>query len=147
MLQLLPSTFPPELAEAATTHIIGLIGLSDLYVLDSPLTLHGLSYGASAIGDRQQRITKSDTKFLVSTNHTLYLHMCDGFRADQPLYVEVTSPWAKDGRVFIESRIFQGSEGQNLVATCVQEVSGSMYLSCYIIIIDNALTKIPRSRE
>jgi acyl-CoA thioesterase len=135
LLQLLPSVFPPELTQEAATHIIGLVGLSDLYLLDSPLTLYGLSYGIPAIGDRHRNLTKSDTKFLVTTNHTVYFHMCEGFRADELLYVEATSPWAKDGRVFIESRIFQGSEGLNLVATCVQEVSCPNSWNCCIDVI------------
>ena len=49
--------------------------------------------------------------------------MFEGYRADELTYVEVSSPWARDGRAVVESKIFgtvDGTEGV-LIATSVQE--------------------------
>lgn len=125
LLQMAPSSVSFDISQAAKGHILVLAGLSDLYVLDSPLTAHGLSYGIPAIGDHSRTFTKPDTDFLTSTSHTIYFHLHEGFRTDKVLQVEVHSPWASNGRVFIESRIFHGDGQDGLVATCIQEVSYS----------------------
>lgn len=122
LLQVAPSTLSNDVTEAATAHLLILAGLSDLYVLDGPISVHGLSYGIPAIGDYTRTYTKPDTDFLISTSHTVYFHLSEGFRTDEILQVEVNSPWAKNGRVFIESRIFHGEGMGGLVATSVQEV-------------------------
>jgi acyl-CoA thioesterase len=104
------------------SHILAIIHISDFYLLDAPLALHGLSYGTPAIGDPDRKPTRSDTKFLVTLNHTIHFHRLDGWRADGPdggVYVELRSPWAKDGKVLGHSTIF-GRDGV-VIATCVQE--------------------------
>ena len=58
----------------------------------------------------------------MTLNHTIHFHRFDGWRADGPdggVYVELRSPWAKDGRVLAHSTIF-GRDGV-VVATCAQE--------------------------
>jgi acyl-CoA thioesterase 8 len=104
------------------SHILAIIHISDFYLLDAPLALHGLSFGIPAIGDPERKPTRSDAKFLVTLNHTIHFHRLDGWRADGPdggVYVELKNPWAKDGRVLAHSNIF-GRDGV-VVATCVQE--------------------------
>jgi acyl-CoA thioesterase len=58
----------------------------------------------------------------VTLNHTIHFHWFDGWSADGldgGVYVELRSPWAKDGRVLAHSTIF-GRDGV-VVATCAQE--------------------------
>jgi acyl-CoA thioesterase len=104
------------------SHILAIIHIPDFYLLDAPVTLHGLNYGTPAIGDPDRKPTRSDTEFLVTLNHTIHFHRFDGWRADGldgRVYVELRSPWAKDGRVLAHSTIF-GRDGV-VVATYVQE--------------------------
>jgi acyl-CoA thioesterase 8 len=104
------------------SNILAIIHISDFYLLDAPLALYSLSYGTPAIGDPDRKPTRSDAEFLVTLNHTIHFHRFDGWRADGPdggMYVELRSPWAKDGRVLAHSTIF-GRDGV-VVATCVQE--------------------------
>jgi acyl-CoA thioesterase len=117
-LRFVPSSPTPEHVVA---HVSVLAGLSDLYVLDAPLSLHGLSYGIPAIGDRTKTPTVPDVLFLLSINHTVYFHGCQDFKSDDLLQIEITSPWAEKGRVFAESRIFH-EQSKSLLATCIQEV-------------------------
>lgn len=112
-VQIDPSLSSPQ------SHILAIIHLSDIYFLDAPLSLHGISYGTPAIGDKTRSPTKSRTKSLTTLNHTMHFYRQDGFRADEPVYVELTSPWSKNGRALAHSRIF-GKDGV-VIATCVQE--------------------------
>jgi acyl-CoA thioesterase II len=100
-------------------HILGIINLSDYHVLDATLTLSGITFGLQAIGDHSRQPTKSNVKLNTSLNHSIHFHVHDGFRADDLTYIEVTSPWAKDGRSMLSSRIF--SKDGVLIATCIQE--------------------------
>jgi acyl-CoA thioesterase len=112
---------------SARAHILAIIHISDFYLLDSPLALHNLSYGAPRIGDPNRTPTRPDAKSLVTLNHTIHFHLeHDSFHADEGVHVELTSPWAaQDGRVLAHSRIFARNPDHEvvLVATCVQEVS------------------------
>ncbi|EGP90572.1 unnamed protein product [Zymoseptoria tritici ST99CH_1A5] len=56
---------------------------------------------------------------MVSLDHSIYFHSPRDFRADQWLLAEAETPWAGDGRGFVQQRIFT-KEGK-LVASCVQE--------------------------
>lgn len=130
-LQMLSPTLSHELAQLSQTHIITLAGLSDLYVLDAPLSLHNLSYGIPAIGDKLRRSISPDTDLLATTNHTIYFHIYDCISINETFNVEISSPWAKGGRVFCESRIFSGAGQKNLVASCIQEVCNFYYLGYF----------------
>jgi acyl-CoA thioesterase II len=111
---------PPMNSPAGSRgHILGIINLSDYHVLDATLTLSGITFGLQAIGDHSRQPTKSNVKLNTSLNHSIHFHVHDGFRADDLTYIEVTSPWAKDGRSMLSSRIF--SKDGVLIATCIQE--------------------------
>ena len=113
---------PPIKAPAGTlAHLLGMIYLSDYHVMDCPLAIHEADFGLFAIGDHTRTRTSSGMKIMTSLNHTVHFHAHDGFRADELVYVEATSPWAKDGRALIHSKMF--SHNGLLIATCVQEVS------------------------
>lgn len=90
--------------------------------MDCPLVIHGVPHGQWPIGDRSKKATPANMKIMTSLNHTIHFHAHDGFRADELMYIEATSPWAKDGRAMINTRIFS-TQGM-LIATVVQEVCG-----------------------
>jgi acyl-CoA thioesterase 8 len=94
--------------------------MSDYHVLDCPLNIYDFPHGAWAIGDKERRGRSTSLKIMTSLNHTVHFHAHDGFRADELMYIEVSSPWAKDGRAMVNSSIFS-KEGL-LVATVIQEV-------------------------
>lgn len=100
-------------------HTLGLLNLTDYHMLDAAPTLHGLTVGSSPIGQQVRERTRNDIQMYTSLNHTVHFHMHDGYRADELTYIEITSPWAKDDRAVMNSRLFT-KEGQ-LIATCVQE--------------------------
>ncbi|RMZ83279.1 hypothetical protein DV738_g1294, partial [Chaetothyriales sp. CBS 135597] len=109
-------------------HVLGVLSLSDYHVLDFPPSAHGIPFGLAPIGQPVKNTTESHLKFFTSLNHTIHFERNHGFRADQVMYVQVTSPWASNGRAVMNTKIFTGQE--NLVATCVQEA--------YYILKDNA---------
>lgn len=88
--------------------------------MDCPLAIHGVKHGLWEIGDQSRTATPAEMKIMTSLNHTIHFHVHDGFRADDLLYIEATSPWAKEGRAMIHSKIF--SKQGLLIATVVQEV-------------------------
>ncbi|KAL2405752.1 hypothetical protein ABEF95_012156 [Exophiala dermatitidis] len=100
-------------------HILAIVHLSDYHAMDCPLTIHGVDFGLWKIGDKTKTPTPAGMKIMTSLNHTVHFHVHDGFRADELVYIEVSSPWARDGRAMVHSRIF-GKNGM-LIATCVQE--------------------------
>ena len=110
----------PLAAPAGTIpHILGLLNISDYHVLGAAPALHGLSNGLPAIGDESGVGRQMDFSMYTSLNHTVHIHSHD-FRADELLYIEVTSPWTGDGRGLMHSRIFSGRDGR-LLASCTQE--------------------------
>ncbi|KAF2097956.1 hypothetical protein NA57DRAFT_57128 [Rhizodiscina lignyota] len=117
-----PISTPP----GTIPQILGLINLTDYHILDAPLTLHGISYGLPDIGSPAEerspgnrKTTKNNVKMNTSLNHAIHFHIHDGFRADDLTYIEVESPWARDGRAMLRSKIF--SKDGLLIATCEQE--------------------------
>jgi acyl-coenzyme A thioesterase 1/2/4 len=72
------------------------------------------------INDHSLTPTPIETKVSTSLNHTINFHVHDGFRADELTYIEVETPWAKDGRAMMTSSIF--AKDGTLIATCTQEV-------------------------
>ncbi|KPI37766.1 Acyl-coenzyme A thioesterase 8 [Cyphellophora attinorum] len=109
----------PMQAETGTIpHVLGLLNLSDYHVLAAPSDLHGYTLGLPAIGDASGKPTEAMASMFTSLNHTVHIHSYD-FRADELMYVEVTSPWTGDGRGMANSRIF--NQKGDLIASCVQE--------------------------
>lgn len=106
--------------EGSPAHLLAIIYLSDYHVMDCPLGLHKVTIGESPIGDHTRTKLPNEMKIMTSLNHVVHFHAHEGFRADEHVYVEATSPWAQDGRAMIHSRIF--SHQGLLIATCVQEV-------------------------
>lgn len=100
-------------------HLLGVIALSDHHILDAPPTVHGLAIAAPQINDKTQTFRPFPFDFMTSLNHSIRFHAHDGFRADEVLYVEAESAWAKGRRAQADTRIFSG-EGK-LLATCTQE--------------------------
>ena len=47
--------------------------------------------------------------------------MQEGFRADDVVYIETDSPWAKKGKALANSWMFCGDAEQKLIATCVHK--------------------------
>lgn len=109
----------PMKAPAGTLpHILGLLNLCDYHVLGAAPALHGIDVGLPAIGDASRTPTTMNFKMYTSLNHTVHIHSHD-FRADEMIYIEVTSSWASDGRALMHSRLF--SKAGKLLASCVQE--------------------------
>lgn len=63
---------------------------------------------------------------MVSLDHSIYFHNPGKFRADDWLLAEAETPWAGDGRGYVNQRIF--ARDGTLVASCTQEVSISKTL-------------------
>lgn len=101
------------------SHMLGLISLSDYHVLDSPLQLHGIGFGLPRIGDKHGQPAERQIRIAASLNHSIHFHRTNGWRADEIMYIEVSTCWAKDGRAMIRSEIFD--QTGVIVATCVQE--------------------------
>jgi acyl-CoA thioesterase len=110
-------------------HHCALVYMSDLYILNAPARLFSVkvSYGQDdrVVGDDKPRIignlADSDIKYIATLSHAIHLPSPLDFRADEWMYIEVCSDWAKDGRVLARSRFY--TRGGVLIASCVQEVS------------------------
>ena len=112
---------PPISAQkGAPAHVLAVIHVSNYHVMDCPLGIHGVPHALWPISDHTRTAPESTMKVMISLNHTIHFHNHDGFRADEPMYIEVISPWAKDERAMIHSRIF--SKQGFLIATVVQEM-------------------------
>lgn len=118
---------PMSAPRGSAAHVLAIVHTSDYHVMDCPLNIHGIPIGLWPIGDETKTTQTNIMKIMTSLNHTIHFHAHDGFRADELLYVETTSPWAKDGRAMINTRIF--SKQGMLIATCVQEVCFEMHCS------------------
>jgi hypothetical protein len=122
---------PMAAARGAPAHILAVVHASDYHVMDCPLSIHGVPHGLWPIGDTTKTALPASLKIMTSLNHSIHFHTHNGFRADELLYIEVTSPWAKDGRAMINSKIF--SRQGMLIATVIQEV-------CEPVRLDTLLT-------
>ncbi|KAJ9606350.1 acyl-CoA thioesterase [Cladophialophora chaetospira] len=110
---------PISAPRGSAAHILAVVHASDYHVMDCPLSVHDVAHGAWPIGDRTKTARPAGMKIMTSLNHTIHFHTHDGFRADELMYIEATTPWAKDGRAMINTRIF--SRQGLLIATVVQE--------------------------
>jgi acyl-CoA thioesterase 8 len=111
---------PIKAPSGAAAHLLAIVHMSDYHVMDCPLSIHGVEFGLYKIGDYERKQVPFGMKIMTSLNHTIHFHIHEGFRADDLLYVEATSPWAKDGRGMIHTKIY--TKDGLLIATCVQEV-------------------------
>lgn len=128
---------PPIKAPAGSqAHLLGIIYLSDYHIMDCPLRIHDIPLGLFPINDRTRTKQPASMKIMTSLNHAIHFHVHDGFRADELVYVEATTPWAKDGRALIHSRIF--SHKGLLIATCVQEVGQLKILFEFLLVVPAA---------
>lgn len=125
---------PIEAARGTPAHILAVVHASDYHVMDVPLNIHGVPIGLFPIGDKTKTTTPATMKIMTSLNHTIHFHTHDGFRADELMYVEATSPWAKDGRAMINTKIF--SRQGLLIATVVQEVSSIKRIGVVVLLTD-----------
>ncbi|KAL8783890.1 MAG: hypothetical protein Q9213_004308 [Squamulea squamosa] len=71
--------------------------------------------------DKQQ--PRASIGIMVSLDHTIYFHRPREIKADEWLLSENESPWSGDGRGLVFQKIWN-KQGK-LVASCVQEVSGT----------------------
>lgn len=115
--QMMPISTP---AGTLSQHL-GIVSLSDVWAISAPLQLSGLTWGLPDPADPKQKPTENNMKVGTSLNHTVHFHLHEDFRADDLVYIEVTTPWAKDGRAMLNSSIFD-RKGK-LIATVEQEVS------------------------
>lgn len=80
-----------------------------------------------ALDDATQGKTKTQKQvgMMVSLDHSIYFHNPRAFRADEWMLIEMESPWAGEGRGLAIQKIW--SQDGTLIATCTQEVGGSLY--------------------
>lgn len=102
-----------------TAQIIATIFVSDLYVLDTPLTVQNIPFGMSRIGDRTKTPTKGVLKNFTTLNHTLHFVKSSGWDVHEGLLMECVTTWAKGRRATVRYS-FRDGKGQ-LVATGEQE--------------------------
>lgn len=110
---------PIDAAAGALSQHLGIVSLSDVWAISAPLQLSGLTWGLPDPADSAQKPTENNMKVGTSLNHSVHFHLHDDFRADDLKYIEVTTPWAKDGRAMLNSSIFD-RDGR-LIATVEQE--------------------------
>jgi len=77
---------------------------------------------------------RPEVGIMVSLDHTIYFHAPARVRADEWMLCEMESPWADDGRALVMQRIF--ARDGTLLATCVQEVSDGLGVSCVVQLAD-----------
>ncbi len=97
-------------------NILGLIALSDMFVLDSAPRIYGWDFHAETASERLAK----DFKVITTLNHSVHIVNADVVRVQEWVYVECETPWASNGRAMIHSRMF--SRDGILLATCAQEV-------------------------
>lgn len=105
-------------------NLLGLVALSDIFLLDSAPRIHGLVYDLQAEESLSERMAR-DLKAMTTINHTVHIANVDAVRVNQWIYVECDTPWANNGRIMVHSRMF--SRDGILLATCAQEVSRALH--------------------
>ena len=115
---------PVSTANGNMANLLGLVALSDIFLLDSAPRIHGLVYDLQAEKSLSERMAR-DLKAMTTINHTIHIANVDAVRVDQWVYVECDTPWACKGRIMVHSRMF--SRDGVLLATCAQEVSRAVY--------------------
>ncbi|KAI9808168.1 MAG: hypothetical protein M1825_004625 [Sarcosagium campestre] len=108
-------------------HLTALAYMSDSWFIGTAARVQGLAKtpefgmqeeegGASKWSAARKR---PEIGMIVSMDHTIYFHDPRGFRADEWMLAQMSSPWAGDGRAVVQEQIFT-REGK-LIATCHQE--------------------------
>lgn len=106
-------------------NILGLIALSDIFLLDSAPRIYGLGFDVETEKSLSERMAR-DYKVMTTINHSIHVVNVDAVRVDDWIYVECETPWASNGRIMAHSRIY--SRDGILLATCAQEVSRAFHL-------------------
>jgi acyl-CoA thioesterase 8 len=103
-------------------HLSALAYMSDSYFIGTISRIHDLWRLQEPGGniDPDNSAKKPEIGMMVSLDHTIYFHEPRGFRADEWMFTEMSSPWSGDGRGVVTQHMF-AADG-TLVATCFQEV-------------------------
>jgi acyl-CoA thioesterase 8 len=103
-------------------HLSALAYMSDSYFIGTISRIHDLWRLQEPGGniDPDNSAKKPEIGMMVSLDHTIYFHDPRGFRADEWMFTEMSSPWSGDGRGVVTQHMF-AADG-TLVATCFQEV-------------------------
>lgn len=125
-------------------NLLGLVALSDIFLLDSAPRIHGLVYDLQAEKSLSERMAR-DLKAMTTINHTIHIANVDAVRVDQWVYVECNTPWASNGRIMSHSRMF--SRDGILLATCAQEVSRALqsYVGLPLLTVSKGLLLLRKS--
>ena len=106
-------------------NILGLIAVSDIFVLDSAPRIYGWDFDVKTEKSPSERLAK-DFKVMTTINHSVHIVNADVVRVHEWVYVECETPWASNGRTMVHSRMF--SRDGILLATCAQEVRRAIRL-------------------
>ncbi|KAF6235180.1 hypothetical protein HO173_006809 [Letharia columbiana] len=99
-------------------NVLGLVALSDIFLLDSAPRIYGLGFDLKTEKSPSERLAR-DLKAMTTINHSIHIVNVDAARVDEWVYVECETPWASSGRIMVHSRMF--SRDGILLATCAQE--------------------------
>lgn len=120
--------------EGNKQNLLGLVALSDIFTLDSTLRIYGLGFDLKTEKSPNERLARN-VKAMTTINHSIHLVNVDAVRVDEWVYIECQIPWASDGRIMVQSRMF--SRAGILLATCAQEVSRAFILMhTYVLLTD-----------
>ena len=100
-------------------NILGLIALSDIFLLDAAPRIYGLGFDVKTEKSLSERVAR-DYKVMTTINHSIHIVNVDAVRVYDWVYVECETPCASNGRIMVHSRMF--SRDGILLATCAQEV-------------------------
>lgn len=116
-------------------HLSALAYMSDSYFIGTVSRIHPLYRpGDPANGDEpgvRNPEGLPEIGMMVSLDHSIYFHEPRGFRADEWMFTDMSSPWSGDGRGVVTQHMF--AKDGTLVATCFQEVCVLSTASEYIL--------------
>lgn len=106
-------------------HLMGLLYVSDVFVLDAAARLSNIDVGFAQIPNAN---LKPDFNVLLTLNSSVHIHESHGWRCDSWFYVENECVSAtKDGRFLVNSSIF--TQDGKLIASARQEVCNHSFCS------------------
>jgi acyl-CoA thioesterase 8 len=94
--------------------------------------------------DLENKAGRPEIGMMVSLDHTIYFHDPRGFRADEWMFTEMSSPWSGDGRGVVMQHMF-AADG-TLVATCFQEVCSMFHLFQLILTKFQGVVRLKEER-
>lgn len=115
-------------------NVLGLVALSDIFLLDSAPRIYGLGFDLKTEKSPSERLAR-DLKAMTTINHSIHIVNVDAARVDEWVYVECETPWASSGRIMVHSRMF--SRDGILLATCAQEVRRGFPFMCGLSTADD----------